>query len=129
MGNRISNKQKQAKLSDHGEPPSSFVKKLTSRKMRRAALETEIDLTVGRNSTPGSVDHRAKRKRAGICPICMEKLQKNAKGTRYERVCRECGSVYRQKIICPSCGTRRVWTGKHGDWCKGCGKVVSRRTS
>ena len=52
----ISNKHKQAKLSDHDSRPTPFMKNVTARQLRRSQLETEVDRAAESNATPGSQD-------------------------------------------------------------------------
>jgi hypothetical protein len=122
MGNLITNKDKQAKVSDHGEPPNSFQKDLTHRKLRREGRRQAQRSDEERRSTPGSIDRRALRKRSGYCPACLQKLEKNAKGRRYLQACKHCHAVFQRTERCPHCATHRVWMGPEGRWCKGCGK-------
>lgn len=124
MTHRITNRHKQAKASDSGEPTSAFFKKKATRALRRDPLKTELDSQIERNRSVGSIDHRASRKRSGRCPVCTAALAKNAKGTRYEYRCGECHAVFQRELRCLSCGTNRVWAGSLGRWCKGCGKPV-----
>ena len=72
------------------------------------------------------VDKRAPRKTAGVCPLCGKRIGRTNKGTRYLRNCKNCGATLNKEVECPHCRTRRVWTGKLGAVCHGCGKVVPR---
>ena len=66
-------------------------------------------------------DKHWSRKRSGNCPVCLSRLKKNYKKTRYERKCNKCGAVLQKNIKCPFCSTNRVWMGREGNYCKGCG--------
>ena len=85
------------------------------------ALETDEQ----RGTKPRSLDRRASRKQRDCCPVCEAKLRKIGKGTRYQRCCDACGAVHQKHLFCPSCSTHRVWAGRLGRWCKGCGKAVN----
>ncbi|MEM1180433.1 MAG: hypothetical protein AAGM22_18965 [Acidobacteriota bacterium] len=122
MSNRITNKQKQAACSDHSEPPNRWMKLWTVRKLRREQLDSELEEIEPRLRTPGSRDPRALRKRHDRCPVCEAKLVKLGKKRRYPRRCVTCGAVHQKPLRCPSCGTHRVWAGRLGRWCRGCGR-------
>lgn len=69
-------------------------------------------------------DDKARRKKPGLCPVCLGKLVKNARGTRYERRCLKCRATLQKTLKCLDCGTKRVWQGPEGRACKGCGRKV-----
>src|SRR5687768_12370154 len=73
-----------------------------------------------------SIDRLAARKAKGLCPLCGAKVPQNARGTRRMRNCTACGGCLNKDITCPHCRTQRVWTGKRGCVCHGCGKTVDR---
>ena len=124
MGHQVTNKHKQAKFSDEGEPPSRWEKRMTARLLRREGLESEGESSERRSTKPRSLDRRASRKQRDRCPVCEAKLRKIGKGTRYQRNCEACGAVHQKHLFCPSCSTHRVWAGRLGRWCKGCGHSV-----
>jgi hypothetical protein len=66
-------------------------------------------------------DKHSPRKRSGNCPVCLSRLRKNIKNTRYERKCNKCGAVLQKNIKCSFCDTNRVWMSRKGNYCKGCG--------
>jgi hypothetical protein len=122
MSRLITNKDKQKAISDSGEKPNKSMKSLTTKKLRLAKKNVLNDqISEFTKPTPGK-DSMSDRKKSGICPVCLTKLKKNEKRTRYERCCHACGSVLQNNRICFSCGTSRVWVGKSGAICKGCGK-------
>ncbi|MDJ0946842.1 MAG: hypothetical protein QNJ30_25620 [Kiloniellales bacterium] len=69
-------------------------------------------------------DDKARRKKPGLCPVCLAKLEKNARGTRFERRCLNCRATFQKMLKCLDCGTSRVWQGPEGTVCKGCGRKV-----
>ncbi|TQV65574.1 hypothetical protein FKG94_28555 [Exilibacterium tricleocarpae] len=66
-------------------------------------------------------DRLALRKNSSRCPVCKEKLGKIGKGTRYKNQCFSCGAVLAKELKCGRCNTNRVWRGKKGIFCHGCG--------
>jgi len=72
-------------------------------------------------------DARAARKTPGRCPLCGAKVGRIKPGTRHARHCGACGGTLNKDITCPHCQTHRVWTGKRGRVCHGCGRTVDRR--
>src|ERR1700678_1081715 len=73
------------------------------------------------------VDKPAPRKTPGVCPLCQKLLKRNSGGTRFVPHCDACGGTLNKDILCPHCGAFRVWTGRLGAVCHGCGKAVARR--
>lgn len=69
-------------------------------------------------------DDKARRKKPGHCPVCLAKLVKNARGSRYERRCLGCRASFQKLLKCLDCGTSRVWQGPEGIACKGCGRTA-----
>lgn len=69
-------------------------------------------------------DDKARRKKPELCPVCLAKLAKNARGTRYERRCLNCRASFQKLLKCLDCGTSRVWQGPEGTACKGCGRTA-----
>ena len=67
-------------------------------------------------------DSRADRKDPRHCPVCISKLKRIDKGTRYERQCSNCHATFAKELKCSYCGTNRVWRGPKGIYCHGCGK-------
>lgn len=119
MANLITNKHKKL---DHEKSPSGFQKRVSARKLRRAAT-TEIADAVNMPATRPT--KHSDRKRSGSCPICRGRLAKNARGTRYVRACNHCSAQIMPELRCGRCGTNRVWCGRTECRCKGCGNVVS----
>jgi hypothetical protein len=66
-------------------------------------------------------DNLAFRKESGRCPVCTEKLGRIGKGTRHQNRCDSCGAVLAKELKCNRCNTNRVWRGKKGKYCHGCG--------
>ena len=119
MANLITNKHKKL---EHAKKPSGFQKRVSARKLRREAA-AEITGTDAQPATRPT--KHAARKRSGICPICLDRLTKNSRGTRYVRSCHHCSAQYVPDLKCGRCGTNRVWRGRSECRCKGCGDVVS----
>jgi len=69
-----------------------------------------------------ATDARAKRKSVRHCPVCLDRLKKIGKGTRFSHQCKSCNAVLAKELICQFCTTNRVWRGKAGCFCHGCGK-------
>ncbi len=96
----IVNKDKQSKSEE---------KKAAARLLRRVRLDE-------RNP------HRYPRRHdQGICPVCGEPVGRKSKNKRRKRGCGACGATRSLLLMCQSCGTRRVWKGKKGAACIGCG--------
>jgi len=55
------------------------------------------------------------------CPLCGERIEKTARGGRRKYSCQKCGASINRLLICDRCGTKRVWQGKKGSACSGCG--------
>jgi endogenous inhibitor of DNA gyrase (YacG/DUF329 family) len=122
---RITNKtKKKFSLDPFAKHPGKFLKRDTSSRLRqngKKVIALDSLLVV---PTHSPIDKRAQRKRTGHCPICIFKLMKNKKGTRYAYSCEQCKAQLKPDIRCPSCNTNRVWGGKDEMRCKGCGKSV-----
>jgi len=71
-------------------------------------------------------DPRAARKTPGRCPLCGARVGRIRPGTRHARHCGACGATLNRAITCPHCRTQRVWTGKRGCVCHGCGRDEDR---
>lgn len=84
-------------------------------------VDFEVELG-GEVKHHSKVDNRADRKDPRRCPVCMAKLSKIGKGTRYQHSCKSCHSCLAKEIKCRYCSTFRVWRGKQGVYCHGCGK-------
>jgi hypothetical protein len=39
----------------------------------------------------------------------------------------QCGATLNTQLVCESCGTKRVWQGKLGAACVGCGAKIRQR--
>ena len=122
MSRFITNKAKQKAVSDPTGKPNKYMKSWTAKKLRLNIASDLKDQTSNHSKpTPGK-DRLSYKKKSGICPVCEKKLHKNEKKTRYENRCHSCGAVLQKNKICFSCGTNRVWNGRSGAVCKGCGK-------
>jgi len=123
----ISNRDKQAKMSDFDclKHPGKFTKSLTNRMLRRDKVTGGEE---GSRPWPSQQDARGKIKRSGICPLCLERLQKIARGTRYEKLCRICKGMKDQERVCPYCDGREMWVAADGARavCKRCGKEAKQ---
>ena len=87
--------------------------------MPKVSLEDWEDSQIPKNHS--SVDARSMRKGAKRCPICTASIHKVSKGTHYERRCRECLATFAKELYCNRCNSNRVWRGKQGIYCQGCG--------
>src|SRR6516225_8940613 len=83
-------------------------KKEATRRARHSSLES------ANRSIP-------KRHDQAVCPVCGKPIEKTASGGRRKHSCWQCGACLNREITCESCGTNRVWQGKRGDFCLGCG--------
>ena len=117
LANLITNKHKKQL---HGERPNKFQKQQASRRIRK----TQFDDSVDRPLAGGNADKHSKRKRSGNCPICIAKLERNNRMTRYVRKCSSCHAQFDPDLTCMRCNTNRVWRGKSECRCKGCGNIV-----
>jgi len=72
------------------------------------------------------VHSNPKRHDQNACPLCGERIEKTASGGRRKHSCLECGATLNRGIVCESCGTERVWQGKKGAACRGCGAEYKR---
>jgi uncharacterized Zn-finger protein len=68
------------------------------------------------------------RKSSASCPLCGNRLRRNNRATRHLRHCDNCGGTLNKDIECPYCLTYRVWTGRPGAVCHGCGKIVRKKS-
>src|SRR6185369_4630468 len=103
---RVVNKDKQARSED---------KKTSARLIRRSSLEPE--------TTPS----KTSRQDQNACPVCGERVEKAASGGRRKQQCAVCGATRNKLLTCESCGTQRVWQGKKGAACRGCGHRYETR--
>ena len=71
----------------------------------------------------------AKRKRRDhtACPTCDAHIPKTASGGRRMYACSNCGATLNRQLVCKACSTARVWQGKKGAACAGCGAVYDLR--
>ncbi len=118
MANLITNKHKQF---EHSKKPTVFQKRMSARRLRRKA---SADFAEDAFMPVAHAAKFAKRKRSGVCPVCLGRLVKNARGTRYVRSCSHCTAQVLPDVRCTRCGTFRVWRGRAECRCKGCGNVV-----
>jgi len=96
----ITNKDKQSKGNDS--------KQDAARRIRHLPLTSPI------RGNPKRHDQR-------LCPVCGEVIEKTASGGRRKHSCSQCGATLNKQLTCASCGTNRVWQGKRGIACRGCG--------
>jgi CRISPR/Cas system-associated protein Cas10 (large subunit of type III CRISPR-Cas system) len=96
----VTNKHKQSKGNDS--------KKEATRRIRYSAIESPT-----RNNP--------KRHNQKLCPVCGEAIEKTASGGRRKHSCSRCGATLNKQLTCASCDTSRVWQGKRGVACRGCG--------
>jgi uncharacterized protein with PIN domain len=90
--------------------------------MLRLNLILLIDVTF---STPTPdfthLTGRSMRHEQKACPLCGERIEKTARGGRRKQSCQHCGATINKLLTCDRCGTKRVWQGKKGAACSGCG--------
>lgn len=99
----VTNKDKRSKKGDS--------KRDAARRIRRSPIEP-----------PESRIHKnPKRHNKNACPLCGEAIEKIASGGRRKNSCKHCGACLNRGLTCASCGTNRVWHGKLGTACRGCG--------
>src|SRR5262245_8853050 len=96
----ITNKYKQSKKNDD--------KRGSARRIRYMPVEPVV------RTTPKRHDQNA-------CPVCGERIHMTAAGGRRKHLCSHCGASLNKQLTCASCGTNRVWQGKSGIACRGCG--------
>jgi hypothetical protein len=122
---RINNKTKKSLSRDPFEKhPGKFLKRDTSGRIRQKAKNDieQFDLEVVH--TPSHRDKDAIRKQSGNCPLCLLRLERVARGTRFCNICQKCKAQLKPEIHCKHCDSNRVW-GRAGEHrCKGCGKKV-----
>jgi hypothetical protein len=122
---RINNKVKKSLSRDpYASHPGRFLKQDTNSRLRKKArrdIQTDDLHVVAGHSKH---DKYAIRKQAGHCPVCMAKLRKNNRGTRYLYCCGKCKAQLKPVIRCPRCDTNRVWVHGSKMRCKGCGNEV-----
>jgi len=123
MNNRINNKHKKHSTGEYAKHPRRYTKHLGNKRLRKSDNPKSLEMQFNRDPRYYSQNRKnAKRKRSGICPVCLLKLEKNSKGTRYIKVCRSCGAALSEEIKCYSCASYRVWVSKIVAFCKGCGQ-------
>src|SRR5687768_5643296 len=123
---RINNKVKKALSSDSFEKhPGKFLKRDASGRVRRTEKEVVEEFNVEKVRVPSQNDKNALRKQSGNCPICLSRLKRNARGTRFCHKCDECQAQLKPDLHCDHCGTNRVWGIGAEFRCKGCGKKTA----
>lgn len=119
---RITNKIKKSLSRDpFAKHPSRFLKRDASRRLRQKAKEAILSDDVFMVRTTSPEDKHDLRKRSGHCPLCLAKLLKNNKGTRYLRNCEQCKAQLHPEVRCTRCSASRVWSRAGEIRCKGCG--------
>jgi hypothetical protein len=104
----VTNKDKRTKKYDS--------KRDAARRIRRSPVEpAEIHI----RRTP-------KRHNQNVCPVCGKAIERTASGGRRKHSCKHCGACLNRDLTCASCGTNRVWQGKGGAACWGCGATYRR---
>lgn len=99
----VTNKDKRSKKGDS--------KRDAARRIRRFPIEPR-ECRIRKNP---------KRHNKNVCPVCGETIEKTASGGRRKNSCKHCGAYLNRGLTCASCGTNRVWHGKLGTACRGCG--------
>ena len=64
---------------------------------------------------------RRKQHDQAACPICLARIPKIASGGRRSHSCSQCGATLNKLLLCKRCGAERIWQGKQGAACAGCG--------
>jgi coenzyme F420-reducing hydrogenase gamma subunit len=96
----VTNKDKQSSGNDS--------KRGAARRLRHLPVESPL------RSNPNRHDQ-------SVCPVCGEVIEKTASGGRRKHSCSKRGATLNKQLTCRSCGTNRVWQGKQGVACRGCG--------
>jgi predicted RNA-binding Zn-ribbon protein involved in translation (DUF1610 family) len=104
---RIVNKDKQSRSED---------KQVSARLIRRTPLDDS------------HLRSNPKRNDQNACPVCGERIEKTAAGGRRKHSCVHCGATLNKELVCDSCGTHRIWRGKKGAACRGCGAKYSHNS-
>ncbi|PYU67963.1 MAG: hypothetical protein DMG49_17290 [Acidobacteria bacterium] len=99
----ITNKDKRSKKYDS--------KRDAARRIRHSSVEP-VETHI--RSNPKRHNHSA-------CPLCGAAIERTATGGRHKHSCKHCGASLNTDFTCASCGTNRVWQGKGGAACRGCG--------
>src|ERR1700719_4361528 len=73
-----------------------------------------------------SNSHEPMRHDQKACPLYGERIEKTSRGGRRKYSCQKCGASINKLLICDRCGTKRVWQGKKGAACSGCGAPYTR---
>ncbi len=66
-----------------------------------------------------------KRHNQKQCPVCAAQIHKTASGGRRKYCCQHCGASLDKQLTCASCNTQRIWRGKQGAACLGCGTPLN----
>lgn len=104
----ITNKDKRSKKADS--------KRDAARRIRHSFVEV-----------PERPVHKSpKRHNQNACPLCYKAIGKTASGGRRKHSCEHCGACLDRGITCLSCGTNRMWHGKLGSACQGCGTALAQ---
>ena len=103
----VTNKDKRSKKYES--------KRDAARRIRRSPVEPAE--TQGRSP---------ERHNQNDCPVCGKAIDRTASGGRRKHSCKHCGARLNRDFICASCGTTRVWQGKRGTGCQGCGAAYKR---
>lgn len=99
----VTNKDKRSKKGDS--------KRDAARRIRRFPIEPP----------ESRIRKNPKRHNKNACPVCGETIERTASGGRRKNSCKHCGACLNKGLTCASCGTNRVWHGKLGTACRGCG--------
>jgi hypothetical protein len=78
-------------------------------------------LRIRHSSVESPMLSNPKRHNQNLCPVCGESIEKTASGGRRKHSCSRCGATRSKQLLCGSCGTNRIWQGKRGAACQGCG--------
>ena len=73
--------------------------------------------------SPEKPPSQRKQHDQAACPVCRAHIPKTASGGRRKHACSKCGATLNKQLICKACSTERVWQGKKGAACGGCGTV------
>ena len=97
---------------------------LVTRKYKRSKKDDnkkEAARRIRRSPVDSAIHGNPKRHDQTACPVCGKAIEKTASGGRRKHSCSHCGACLNKDLTCVSCGTKRVWQGKRGSACVGCG--------
>jgi len=94
---------------------------ITNKYKQKTASKKEATRRIRYSAFESAIPAKPKRHDQNVCPVCGKPIEKTASGGRRKHSCSRCGACLNREITCASCGTNRVWQGKRGAFCLGCG--------